>query len=93
MISGQPLWARLFYLIRTGHVQDALHEALHFQPAIEHREAGFVNHFRTWIESPERKRVCLLLHFCQLTALQIAEAPPRPPASYLQCSYVAFSYR
>jgi nuclear pore complex protein Nup93 len=55
MVAGQPLWARLFYLIRTGHVHEALHEALQFQNAIEHREASFVNHFKTWIESPERK--------------------------------------
>jgi nuclear pore complex protein Nup93 len=57
MVAGQPLWARLFYLIRTGHVQEALREASQFQQAIEHREASFVNHFRTWIESPERKCV------------------------------------
>lgn len=57
MVAGQPLWARLFYLIRTGHIMEALREAFQFQPAIEHREASFVNHFRTWIESPERKHV------------------------------------
>lgn len=57
IIAGQPIWARLFYLVRTGHVQEALEEALHFQQAIDHREASFVNHFRTWIESPDRKYV------------------------------------
>lgn len=57
MIAGQPVWARLFYLIRTGHAQEALREALQFQQAIEHREASFVMQFRTWIESPERKWV------------------------------------
>ncbi|KAF9456680.1 nucleoporin-interacting protein NIC96 [Collybia nuda] len=55
LVAGQPLWARLFYLVRTGHAQEALAEALQFQQVIDHREASFVNHFRTWIESPDRK--------------------------------------
>ncbi|KAJ3515637.1 hypothetical protein NLJ89_g1635 [Agrocybe chaxingu] len=55
LVAGQPLWAKLFYLVRTGHIEEALAEALHFQQAIENREASFVNHFRTWIESPDRK--------------------------------------
>ncbi|KAF8341685.1 nucleoporin-interacting protein NIC96 [Amanita rubescens] len=55
LVAGQPLWARLYYLIRTGHVQEALDEALKFQQAIEHRETSFVSHFRAWIESTDRK--------------------------------------
>ncbi|KAJ7590534.1 nucleoporin-interacting protein NIC96 [Mycena floridula] len=55
LVAGQPLWARLFYLVRTGHVQDALDEAMQFQQAIEHREVSFVNHFKTWVDSPDRK--------------------------------------
>ncbi|KAH0590136.1 hypothetical protein H2248_000313 [Termitomyces sp. 'cryptogamus'] len=55
LVAGQPLWARLFYLVRTGHVEEALAEALKFQDAIQHREASFLTHFKTWIESPERK--------------------------------------
>jgi nuclear pore complex protein Nup93 len=55
LVAGQPLWAKLFYLIRTGHIHEALAEALHFQQAIENREASLVNHFKTWIESPDRK--------------------------------------
>ncbi|KAG6850171.1 hypothetical protein H0H93_016851 [Arthromyces matolae] len=55
LVAGQPLWARLFYLIRTGHAEDALAEALKFQDVIQHREVSFLAHFKTWIESPERK--------------------------------------
>ncbi|KAF8885239.1 Nup93/Nic96-domain-containing protein [Gymnopilus junonius] len=55
LVAGQPVWAKLFYLVRTGHVQEALAEALHLQQAIENREPSFVNHFKTWIESPDRK--------------------------------------
>ncbi|KAJ6614876.1 nucleoporin-interacting protein NIC96 [Mycena sp. CBHHK59/15] len=55
LLAGQPLWARLFFLVRTGHYHEALDEALQFQQAIEHREASFINHFKTWIESPDRR--------------------------------------
>ncbi|EAU93284.1 nucleoporin-interacting protein NIC96 [Coprinopsis cinerea okayama7 len=55
IIAGQPIWAKLFYLVRTGHVREALNEALQFQQAIEHREPSFIGHFRTWIESTDRK--------------------------------------
>ena len=54
-VPGQPLWAKLFYLVRTGHVQEALAEATQFQQALENREASFVTLFRTWVESPNRK--------------------------------------
>jgi hypothetical protein len=55
LIAGIPLYARLFFLVRTGHVEEALAEAVQHQAAVEHREASFVAHFKTWIESPERK--------------------------------------
>ncbi|KAG6816414.1 hypothetical protein H0H87_006151 [Tephrocybe sp. NHM501043] len=55
LVAGQPLWARLFYLVRTGHGEEALSEAIKYQDAIQHREASFLTHFKTWIESPERK--------------------------------------
>jgi nuclear pore complex protein Nup93 len=55
LVAGQPLWAKLYYLVRTGHTQEALDEALKSQQAIEHREDSFVSHFRSWIESPERR--------------------------------------
>ena len=54
-MAGQPLWAKLFYLVRTGHAQEALDEAIKNQQAIEHREASFISHFRAWVESPERR--------------------------------------
>ncbi|KAF8665105.1 hypothetical protein AX16_000572 [Volvariella volvacea WC 439] len=55
LIAGQPLWARLFFLIRTGHIQEALREVAQYQTAIEHREQSFVTYFRTWLESPDRR--------------------------------------
>lgn len=63
LVASQPLWAKLFYLVRTGHTQEALDEALTHHAALEHREPSFVTYFKTWIESPDAKFVCrLLLH-------------------------------
>ncbi|KAI0747814.1 nucleoporin-interacting protein NIC96 [Daedaleopsis nitida] len=55
LVAGQPLWAKLFYLVRTGHAQEALEEAMRYQQAIEHRESSFLSHLRAWVESPERR--------------------------------------
>ncbi|PSR71118.1 hypothetical protein PHLCEN_2v12964 [Hermanssonia centrifuga] len=55
LVAGQPLWAKLFYLVRTGHLHEALDEALNYQAAIEHRESSFLSHFRTWVESSDRR--------------------------------------
>ncbi|KAF9482410.1 nucleoporin-interacting protein NIC96 [Pholiota conissans] len=55
LIAGQPLWAKLFYLVRTGHLQEAIAEATKFQQAIDSRESSFVTQFKTWLESPDRK--------------------------------------
>ncbi|EJF58768.1 nucleoporin-interacting protein NIC96 [Dichomitus squalens] len=55
IVAGQPLWAKLFYLVRTGNAEAALEEATKFQSAIEHRESNFLSHFRAWVESPDRR--------------------------------------
>ncbi|KAF5314161.1 hypothetical protein D9611_006965 [Ephemerocybe angulata] len=55
LVAGQPVWARLFYLVRTGHAMEALGEAVQYQQAIENREPSFVTHFRTWVESVDRR--------------------------------------
>ncbi|KAI0089845.1 nucleoporin-interacting protein NIC96 [Irpex rosettiformis] len=55
LVAGQPIWAKLFYLVRTGYLQEALNEALSQQAAIERREASFLSHFRTWVESADRR--------------------------------------
>ncbi|KAH6917714.1 nucleoporin-interacting protein NIC96 [Coprinopsis sp. MPI-PUGE-AT-0042] len=55
LIAGTPLWAKLFYLVRTGHAQEALKEAQQYQQALDHREPSFIHFLRTWVESPDRK--------------------------------------
>lgn len=55
MLQGQPIWAKLFFMIRTGHVQEALQEAIQYQSVIENREPSFVSHLKTWAESLDRR--------------------------------------
>ncbi|KAI9513141.1 nucleoporin-interacting protein NIC96 [Russula earlei] len=55
LVAAQPLWAKLFYLVRTGHAREALDEALAHRQAIEHREDSFVTHFRLWLDSPDHR--------------------------------------
>ncbi|KAM5530437.1 hypothetical protein V8D89_015912 [Ganoderma adspersum] len=55
LVAGQPLWAKLFYLIRTGHAAEAIEEATHYQTAIENRESSFLSHLRAWVDSPDRR--------------------------------------
>ncbi|KAI3609897.1 nucleoporin-interacting protein nic96 [Moniliophthora roreri] len=60
LVRGQPVWARMFFLVRTGHAAEAAEELYNrdgglWREAIEKREAGFVECFRMWVESPDRK--------------------------------------
>lgn len=63
-MASQPLWAKLFYLVRTGHTREALDEALAHRQAIEHREDSFVAHFRLWLESPDHRYVTHSRYLC-----------------------------
>ncbi len=60
LVGSQPLWAKLFYLVRIGHVEEALEEAESQMRALEHREPSFVTYFKTWVESPDGRCAALL---------------------------------
>ena len=53
LVASQPLWAKLFYLVRTGHAEEALQEAILHERALEHREPSFVTYFSTWVNSSD----------------------------------------
>ncbi|TFK38656.1 nucleoporin-interacting protein NIC96 [Crucibulum laeve] len=55
LFAGKPIWATLFYLVRTGYAQEALSVALEFKQVIDHRERSFVEDFKAWLESLDRK--------------------------------------
>lgn len=49
------MWARLFYLVRSGFAQEALVLAQRNETHIRRVDPSFVVHFATWVESPERR--------------------------------------
>ena len=55
LIAGQPLWAKLFYLVRTGHIEEALSEALRYELQISQKERHFITYFKAWVYSPNRQ--------------------------------------
>ena len=54
-----PLWAKLYYLIRTGKVEEALVEAEENAGLLNARERNFTTYLKAWAESAERKYVFL----------------------------------
>lgn len=58
LIAGQPLWAKLFYLVRTGHIEEALSEALYYELQISQKERHFITYFKAWVYSPNRQYDC-----------------------------------
>jgi nuclear pore complex protein Nup93 len=55
MIGGTPLWAKIFYLVRSGHIQEALQVVTDSENAINQRERSFVTFFKAWAESADRR--------------------------------------
>lgn len=55
IVNETPLWARLYYLIRTGKVEEALAVAEDNAQALNARERNFTTYLRSWAETEERK--------------------------------------
>lgn len=55
LIASKPLWAQMFYLIRTGHVQEALDVAISCEKQLNDREPTFLVALRAWAESADRR--------------------------------------
>jgi nuclear pore complex protein Nup93 len=93
LVAAQPLWAKLFYLVRIGHAKEALDEALAHRQAIEHREDSFVTHFRIWVESPDHRfAVCLALPCapsCPILSV-LSFSLPKPHRDHVQAIYNAY---
>lgn len=49
--APQPVWASVFHLLRTGHLQQALAHAEEYEEGLRRSDAGFLGWFREWIES------------------------------------------
>lgn len=55
LVAGKPLWALMYYLIRTGHVKDAAGVAREFEAALNKHEDLFATFIKTWSTSQDRK--------------------------------------
>jgi nuclear pore complex protein Nup93 len=77
--------------VRTGHVREALDEALTHRQAIEHREDSFVAHFRLWLESPDyRYVVCPRSSYVwSCPNHHLAYSLPKPHRDHVQAIYNA----
>lgn len=47
------MWAQLFYLLRTGRIEEAVAEALKNKSALDGRQRDFVSQFQKWAMSDE----------------------------------------
>ena len=54
LIAGTPLYAHLFFLIRTGHLSNALNLVQQHTEQLERKDPGFVGFLRAWIERGRR---------------------------------------
>ncbi|KAF8491289.1 nucleoporin-interacting protein NIC96 [Gautieria morchelliformis] len=48
LVNGRPMWAQLFYLLRTGKVEEAVGEALKNKSALDGRQRDFCAQFQKW---------------------------------------------
>jgi nuclear pore complex protein Nup93 len=55
LISGRALWATIYYLIRTGHLREALSVSLEYEGPLNEHEELFTTYMKAWIDSVDRK--------------------------------------
>ncbi|GAA6006571.1 linker nucleoporin NIC96 [Rhodotorula paludigena] len=58
--NNTPVWARIYYLLRSGHAKEALAFATENEAAIQKLEKSFVPYFKAWLDSPDRRLPKLL---------------------------------
>lgn len=55
MVNSQPLWAQLYYLVRSGYLPEAYRLALENEESINRTEKYFVGFLKGWLDSPDRR--------------------------------------
>ncbi|GAA5930513.1 hypothetical protein JCM3775_003790, partial [Rhodotorula graminis] len=58
--NNTPVWARIYYLLRSGHAKEALAFATENEQAIQKLEKSFVPYFKAWLDAPDRRLPKLL---------------------------------
>jgi nuclear pore complex protein Nup93 len=60
IVNNTPLWAHLYYLLRSGHSSDALSFATTQETALSSLEKSFVPYLKSYLTSPDRRLPKLL---------------------------------
>ncbi|KIJ45082.1 hypothetical protein M422DRAFT_46895 [Sphaerobolus stellatus SS14] len=53
LLSGRPLWAQLFFLVRSGQADDAIELATKNRAALDNRQRDFCAQFQKWARSDD----------------------------------------
>ncbi|WFC93471.1 nuclear pore complex subunit [Malassezia brasiliensis] len=53
--TDTPLWAHLFYLVRTGHGAEALQCAHANEAVLQRADGAFLAYFKAWLDAPARQ--------------------------------------
>lgn len=65
--NNTPIWARIYYLLRSGHAREALEFATENEAHLQKLEKSFVPYFKAWLDSEDRRYVVFSdLCFCVL---------------------------
>ncbi|KAF8707506.1 Nucleoporin-interacting protein NIC96, partial [Rhizoctonia solani] len=67
LLRGRPVWAHIFFLIRTGHLREALDVANESADPIERSEQYFLSYLKAWVESSDRRLPKMLRDRLQTT--------------------------
>lgn len=55
LANNQPVWARIYLLLRAGHSAEALAFATENEQQLQKLEKGFVAYLKAWLDSPDRR--------------------------------------
>lgn len=61
LANNQPIWARIYLLLRAGHSEEALAFATENEHQLQKLEKGFLAYFKAWLDSPDKRYVGLSL--------------------------------
>lgn len=55
IVNNTPVWARIYYLLRAGHANEALAFATENEAHIQKLEKSFVAYLKAWLDSSDRR--------------------------------------
>jgi nuclear pore complex protein Nup93 len=55
LANNQPIWARIYLLLRAGYPDEALAFAKENEQHLQKLEKGFLSYFKAWIDSTDKR--------------------------------------